>query len=70
MTKRLNIICDTSEIPTDLKKSKFIAIPKTIGTVECDQHRTILLMSHLTNVMLRVLMNRMGNKILPEISET
>ena len=40
---------------------------KTPGTVECDRHRTI---SHLTKVMLRVLMNRMRNKILPEISET
>ena len=41
-----------------------------IGTVECDQHHTISLMSHLTKVMLRVLMNRTRNKILPEISET
>ena len=51
-------------------KSQCIAIPKKIGTVEYDQHRTISLMSHLTKVMLRVLMNRMRNKFLPEISET
>ena len=70
LTKLLNIIHDTDEIPTDLKKSVYIAIPKKISTVECDQQRTISLMSHLTKVMLRVLMNRMRNKILPEISET
>ena len=69
-TKLLNIIHVTGEIPTDLKKSVYIAIPKKIGTVECDQHRTVSLMSHLTKVMLRVLMNRMRNKILPEIYET
>ena len=46
----------------------------SIGTVKCDQNRTINLMSPLTKVMLRVLINRMRNKILPEnfseISET
>ena len=70
-TKLLNIIHVTDEIPTDLKKSVYIAIPKKkLGTIECDQHRTVSLMSHLTKVMLRVLMNRMRNEILPEISET
>ena len=39
-----------------------------IGTAEYDQHRTVSLMSHLTKVMLRVLMNRMRKTILPEIS--
>ena len=68
ITKLLNIIHVTGEIPTDLKKSVYIAIPKKIGTVECDKHRTICLLSHLTKVMLRVLMNRMRIKILPEIS--
>ena len=41
------------------KISVHIAIPKKVGTVECDQHHTISLMSHLTKVMLRLLMNRM-----------
>ena len=70
VTKLLNTIHATGEIPTDLKKSVYIALPKKTGTVECEQHRTISLMSHLTKVMLRVLMNRMRNKMLPEISET
>ena len=48
----------------------YLAVPKKISTVECDKHRTISLMSHTTKIMLRVLMNRMRNKILPEISET
>ena len=70
ITKLLNIIHVTGEIPTDLKESVYIAIPKKIGTVECDQHLTMSFMSHLTKVMLRVLMNRMRNKTLLEISQT
>ncbi|GFN77836.1 RNA-directed DNA polymerase from mobile element jockey-like [Plakobranchus ocellatus] len=46
--KLLNNIYDAGEIPTDMKKSIYIAIPKKPGTAECDQHRTINLMSHLT----------------------
>ena len=61
---------ETGEIPTDLNKSVYIANASKIGSVECDQRRTISLMSHLTKVMLRVLMNKMRNKILPEIPET
>ena len=71
LTKFLNIIHNTGEIPRDLKKSLCtLQHPPKIGTVECDHHRTISLMSHHTKVILRVLMNRMRNKILPEISET
>ena len=70
VTKLLNNLYDTGEIPADMKKSIYIAIPKKPGTTDCDQHRTISLMSHLTKVLLRILMKRMRNKILPEISET
>ena len=69
VTEFLNIIYAAGKIPADMKKSVYIAIPKKQGTVECEQHRTISLMSHLTKVMLRVLMNRMRNKILPELPE-
>ena len=48
----------------------YIAIPPKIGTIECDQHRAISLMIHTTKVKLRVLIKRMRNKVLPEISET
>ena len=45
ITKLVNIIHDAGEIPTDLKKSVYIAIPQKIGTVECDQHRTVCLIA-------------------------
>ncbi|XP_063600637.1 uncharacterized protein LOC134776815 [Penaeus indicus] len=53
VTKLLNSIYDTGNIPDDLKKSVFIALPQKPGTVEYDQHRTKSLMSHLTKVLLR-----------------
>ena len=65
ITKLLNSIHDAGEIPTDLKSQCTLQYPQK---VERDQLRTISLMRHFTKVMLRVLMNRMGNIILPEIS--
>ena len=62
VTKLLNNLYDTGEIPADMKKSIYIAIPKKPGTTDCDQHRTISLMSHLTKVLLRILMKRMRIK--------
>lgn len=70
VTHLLNAIHATGCIPAELEKSVYIALPKKPGTVECEQHRTISLMSNLTKVLLRVLMDRMRNRIIPEISET
>ena len=52
-----------------MKKSIFIAIPKKTATTECEQHRTISLMSHITKILLRIIMMRVRNKIKPEIAE-
>ena len=62
-------IYDTGEIPTEMSKSIFIALPKKPGTTECEVHRTISLMSHVSKVLLRVIMMRVRNKIRPEIAE-
>ena len=70
ITKLMNIIYDTGEIPEDMKKSVFIALPKKPGTTDCEQHRTISLMSHLTKILLRIIMKRMRNKLSPEISRS
>ena len=47
-TKLLNAIYDSGAIPEDLAKSVFIALPKIPGATECELHRTISLMSHIT----------------------
>ena len=69
ITNLVNKIYDTGEIPEDLTKSIFIAIPKKSGTTECKLHRAISLMSHVTKILLKILMMRMRNKIKSEIAE-
>ena len=66
LTDFLNAIYDSGEIPSDLSKSIFIALPKKPGATECESHRTISLMSHITKILLKILMSRMRNKITPE----
>ena len=68
ITDILNRIYDSGEIPVDMCKSIFIMIPKKPGANECGLHRTISLMSHLTKLLLRILLLRMKSKIRPEIS--
>lgn len=69
VTKLINSIYETGDIPSDLLKSTFIALPKKPGAIECGLHRTISLMSHLTKVLLRIVMLRARKKIKPEIAE-
>ena len=54
LTIMANEIYDTGKIPQDLSKS----LPKKPGTIECELHRTISLMSHITKVIIRVIMMR------------
>ena len=69
LTIMANEIYDTGKIPQDLSKSIFIALPKKPGTIECELHRTISLMSHVTKVILRVIMMRARRCTKPEISQ-
>ncbi|GFO50505.1 retrovirus-related pol polyprotein from type-1 retrotransposable element r2 [Plakobranchus ocellatus] len=45
------------------------ALPKKPGATECELHRTISLMSHITKILLKIIMLRIRNKIKPEIAE-
>ncbi|GFN99673.1 serine/threonine-protein phosphatase 6 regulatory ankyrin repeat subunit b [Plakobranchus ocellatus] len=69
VTILLNEIYDTGQIPTDMSRSICIALPKKPGATECELHRTISLMSHVTKLLLRIIMMRVRNKIKPEIPE-
>ena len=69
LTIMTNEIYDTGKIPQDLSKSIFIALPKKPGTIECELHRTISIMSHITKVILRVIMKRARRCTKPEISQ-
>ena len=41
ITEILNEIYDSEEMPDELTKSIFIALPKKPATIECEMHRTI-----------------------------
>ena len=69
LTELANDIYDSGVIPDDLTKSIFITLPKKPGATECELHRTISLMRHVTKLILRILMMRARPKITPEISK-
>lgn len=48
------IASDIYETGIDVKIS--ITLPKKPGTIECEQHRTICLVSQITKILLRILM--------------
>lgn len=70
VTELANKIYQSGSIPDDLSKSVFIALPKQPGAIECELHRTISLMSHITKIILQILIRRMRRSISPVISNT
>ena len=69
ITHLANRIYDTGDIPLDLSRSVFIALPKKPGAIECELHRTISVMSHVIKLILIVLVNRVRRKTQPEIAD-
>ena len=61
LTKLCNMIVGTGDWPNDLKKAVFVTIPKVSGTSNCEDHRTVALISHTSKILLRILPNRMRN---------
>ena len=50
---------ETQQWPQDWKRSVFIPIPKKGNAKECSNYRTIALISHASNVMLKILQARL-----------
>ena len=50
-----------------MKESIFITLPQKGDLLLYSNHRLIRLMCHITKIILRVLMERIRNKLLPEI---
>ena len=63
-----NAIYNKDVLPDELYKSTFISIPKKSSAVDCENFRTISIINHVTEVILRVIMLRISNKIHPKIS--
>ena len=69
ITNLANMMYSEGRCPEQMYKSIFITIPKVNGTAKCEKHRTISSMSHVTKLVLRVIMNRIRGRTLTEISE-
>ena len=72
--KVLHSICQqiwkTQRCPQDWKRSVFIPIPKEGNAKECSNYRTIVLISHASKVMLKILQARLQqymNRELPDV---
>ena len=60
----------TQQWPQDWKRSVFIPIPKKGNAKECSNYHTIVLISHASKVMLKILQERLQqymNHELPDI---
>ena len=69
ITNLANMMYSEGRFPEQMYKSIFITVPKVKGTAKCEKHRTLSLMSHVTKLVLRVIMNRIRGRTLSEISE-
>ena len=69
VTELVNMMYDMGRLPEDLYKSIFIAIPKKPRATECEEHRTISLISQITKLMLWILLMRVKGKLQARVSE-
>ena len=59
----------TQQWPQDWKRSVFIPIPKKGNAKECSNYRTIALISHASELMLKILQGRLQQYVNHELSD-
>ena len=69
ITDIANFVYESENVPDEMIESIFIALPKKQGTTDCKAHRTISLMSHVTKIILRVILNRNKTTIRENLSD-
>ena len=52
-------IYSTGYIPEEMRESEFIVIPKKVGAMDCNRHRTISIMSKLSRIILKIVNERL-----------
>ena len=71
--KVLHSICQqiwkTQQWPQDWKRSVFISIPKKGNAIECSNYHTIVLISHASKVMLKILQSRLQQYVNYELPD-
>ena len=68
ITSLCNITYSSVMIPAEMKHSLFITLLKKPKAMICTEFRTISLMSHVTKLLLKIIQQRMANKIDKEVS--
>ena len=68
ITNFCNIIYSSGVIPTDLKQSVFITLPKKSKAPSCTECRTISLINHITKLLLKVIEQGIVKNIDNEVS--
>ena len=69
LTEFCYIICRTEEGPTLWTQSLIITLPKKSNLHLCQNYRAISLISHSSNIMLKVILNRLKPQLKEIISE-
>ena len=54
--KLVSKIYESGNLPKELLRPVFIALPKIPGTLDCASHRTISLMSHTLKLLLKIVL--------------
>ncbi|GFS24338.1 endonuclease-reverse transcriptase [Elysia marginata] len=61
-------ICETEQWPEEWRKSVFVTLPKKGDIQQCSNYRTIALISHPSNTLLKIIMKRLENTISREVN--
>ena len=64
-----NTIYDTGYIPTEMKQSIFVPIPKKPKVQNYTEYRSISHMNHVTKLLIKIIQVRITAKINKEVSE-
>ena len=67
LTQLCNEIYNTGYWPKELNESMFIPIPKKPNVTRYQEYRTISIMSQVTKLLLKIVMDRMKEKIESEL---
>lgn len=69
ITEVINEIYKSDNILEDVSISIFVALNKKLGVNECNLYQTISVISHITKLMLWILMNRTWSRIRPKMAQ-
>ena len=71
--KCIHILCkriwETCQWPEEWKKQEFVVLFKSGDMKECSNYRTIALISHISKILLYIILKRLTKKMEAEISE-